>query len=237
MRKGFDKDHLTAVDLAKRLEDAGVAAITVHGRTRSQMYSGLADRSIIRDVKRAVSVPVIANGDIFSAEDAVSMLRYTGADMVMVGRGAFGDRLAARDEGASLAGDADMEVARCGGEVVFARARRADEPLQRRLGLGACGVVAHRHLAAVELLRLPDDLAAQRDGLEAFALRAETLVADHRELHAAGLRGNASPEFVREGGVESRPRRCVAESAVIRRLNAVRSHSRPRGGGAGRLQA
>ena len=91
IRKGWDKGNVNAVEFAGMAQEAGAAAITVHGRTRVQMYSGLADRSIIRDVKRAISVPVIANGDVFSAEDAVRMLEYTGADMVMVGRGAFGD--------------------------------------------------------------------------------------------------------------------------------------------------
>ena len=91
MRSGWDSEHINAVELARIAQSCGVSAITVHGRTREQYYSGKADRNIIRKVCEAVTIPVIANGDIFSAEDAASMLRETGAAAVMVGRGAQGN--------------------------------------------------------------------------------------------------------------------------------------------------
>jgi len=90
IRKGWDKGNVNAVPFSKMAESAGVSAITVHGRTRTQMYSGKADWDIIREVKQAVKMPVIANGDVFEPEDAVRILNYTGADAVMIGRGAMG---------------------------------------------------------------------------------------------------------------------------------------------------
>ena len=85
------KNHVNAVDVAIACEQAGASAITVHGRTREQMYAPTADWDIIRDVKRAVSVPVIGNGDVFTAQDAANLYEHTGCDMIMVGRGALGN--------------------------------------------------------------------------------------------------------------------------------------------------
>lgn len=90
-RKGFDGGCVNAAEFARLMEQAGASAVAVHGRTRAQMYSGRADWDVIRDVKKAVSIPVIANGDVFSAGDAEHILRYTGCELAMVGRGSFGD--------------------------------------------------------------------------------------------------------------------------------------------------
>lgn len=90
-RKGWDKGSVNAVEFGKMCCQAGASAITVHGRTRTQMYSGVADWDIIREVRKAASVPVFANGDVFEPEDALRILHYTGCDGVMIGRGAFGN--------------------------------------------------------------------------------------------------------------------------------------------------
>lgn len=103
-RKGFDGGSVNAVEFAKLMQQAGASAIAVHGRTRAQMYSGRADWDIIRDVKKAVDIPVIANGDIFTAEDAGHILRYTGCELAMVGRGSFGDPWIFEQANALLAG-------------------------------------------------------------------------------------------------------------------------------------
>ena len=91
IRKGFDDDHVNAVEIAKIIEEAGAAAVAVHGRTREQYYSGTADWDIIRQVKEAVSIPVIGNGDVTSPQKAEELVRQTGCDGVMIARGAQGN--------------------------------------------------------------------------------------------------------------------------------------------------
>ena len=104
-RKGWDGGCVNAVDFAKTLEQAGADALAVHGRTRVQMYAGKADWDIIREVKAAAHIPVIANGDVFTGKDAAHILRYTGADLCMIGRGAFGNPWLFREAMAAIAGE------------------------------------------------------------------------------------------------------------------------------------
>ena len=91
IRAGWDRSNVNAVEAARILESVGVSAICVHGRTRDQFYTPGIDLSVIADVKRAVSVPVIGNGDVFSAKDAIEMIDSTGCDGIMIGRGATGN--------------------------------------------------------------------------------------------------------------------------------------------------
>ena len=90
-RKGWDNEHIVAVQAAKIFEEAGVSAITIHGRTRDEYYTGKADWNIIKDVKQSVGIPVIGNGDIKSPEDAVKMFEQTGVDGIMIGRASLGN--------------------------------------------------------------------------------------------------------------------------------------------------
>lgn len=91
IRKGWDDEHIVAVEAAKVIEKAGASAITVHGRTREQYYSGQVDLEIIKKVKEAVKIPVIGNGDVKTAEDVRKMFEYTGVDGIMIGRGILGE--------------------------------------------------------------------------------------------------------------------------------------------------
>lgn len=103
-RKGFDAAHINAVAFARMAEESGAAMLTVHGRTREQMYSGEADWDIIAAVKTAVSIPVIGNGDVFSGQDALALRAHTGCDGIMVARGAEGNPFIFREIQAALAG-------------------------------------------------------------------------------------------------------------------------------------
>lgn len=90
-RKGFDSNNINAVEFAKIMEDSGADALTIHGRTREQMYQGKADWKIIKEVKKSVKIPVIGNGDVFTGEDAINLIESTNCDGIMVARGALGN--------------------------------------------------------------------------------------------------------------------------------------------------
>lgn len=109
-RKGWDKGSVNAVEFARAVEEAGAAAIAIHGRTKTMMYSGAADWDIIAKVKQAVSIPVAANGDVDSAEAAVRCLNRTGADLIMIGRAAFGNPWLFQQAQAALRGEPVPEL-------------------------------------------------------------------------------------------------------------------------------
>lgn len=105
-RKGWDAAHANAVDFARMCEDSGASLLTIHGRTREQLYAGKADRACMAAVKRAVAIPVIANGDVTSGESALSLLKETGCDGVMIGRGALGNPFVFEEVRCALEGKA-----------------------------------------------------------------------------------------------------------------------------------
>ena len=167
-RKGWDGGSVNAVEFAKMCEDAGAAAVTVHGRTRAQMYAGKADWDIIRDVKRAVkNIPVIASGDVFSGADAAHLLKYTGCDAAAIARGSFGDPWIFREGNALIVGESAPPrpplAARM--DVALSQIELAASLKGERL---AC-LEARRHLAWY--LRG----VAYASGCKAQAVRVETL--------------------------------------------------------------
>lgn len=109
IRSGINQNSINAVECALAAEEGGASLICVHGRTREQMYGGLADREIIKNVKSALHIPLIANGDILSGEDALAMLRDTGADGIAIGRGAVGNPFIFSEIQAALRGESYTE--------------------------------------------------------------------------------------------------------------------------------
>ncbi len=105
IRSGWDSEHINAVEMAKALESAGASAVAIHGRTRQQMYSGKADWNIIREVKSAVKIPVISNGDVTDLKSCIDMYGQTGCDLVMIGRGSYGNPFIFREIDSYFSGE------------------------------------------------------------------------------------------------------------------------------------
>ncbi len=144
MRIGYDEDHINAAEFARYMEEAGVSALTVHGRTRMQYYSGAVNRDVIRQVKEAVSIPVIANGDVTDEISAREMLGATGADGLMIGRGAIGNpwifaRLLAAEQSGGAGADAEVcfsvPSAKERGAALLEQARLSVEEHGEKMGI------------------------------------------------------------------------------------------------------
>lgn len=144
-RIGWDRGSINVVELAKILQDNGAAALAVHGRTKSMLYSGRADWDTIREVKQAVSIPVIANGDIFGGKEAVQCLERTGADMVMIGRSAFGNPWVFQQANEALTGQACSELPPLGQRIDVAL--RQYELAKEDKGEHIACLEARKHLA------------------------------------------------------------------------------------------
>jgi tRNA-dihydrouridine synthase B len=153
MRLGWDHDSLNAADIARRAEAVGVQLITVHGRTRCQFYDGKADWKAIRAVKQSVAIPVVANGDLIRAEDAPAMLAASGADAVMIGRGAYGQPWIVGQTAALLAG---RKVAAPEAERLLNLVLEHYEAILAHYGIGKGLRIARKHLGwYLDRLKMP----------------------------------------------------------------------------------
>jgi tRNA-dihydrouridine synthase B len=189
MRLGWDHENLNAADIARRAEAVGIQLVTVHGRTRCQFYNGAADWDAIRAIKDSVKIPVVANGDLLRAEDAPAMLAASGADAVMIGRGAYGQPWIVGQAVALLAGRTPPQAPV--GEALFAFVLEHYEMVLAHYGIGKGVRIARKHLgwyldrlkisapAALRgaLLQSSDPRAVKQLLISAFAAPVEAVAA------------------------------------------------------------
>jgi len=223
MRKGIDDDHLTYVEAGLAAQDAGVAAVALHGRTAAQRYSGNADWEAIAELKQALDIPVLGNGDIWEADDALRMVEQTGVDGVVVGRGCLGRPWLFADLAAAFAGRPERKLPTLG--EVAAMMRRHAELLVEWLGSERDGCVDFRKHVAWYLKGFPVGselrraLASVSRLAELDALLAELDPAEPFPVHTLGKpRGRTNSPgkvFLPEGWLESRDDESVPEGAEL----------------------
>ncbi|MEJ3746572.1 tRNA dihydrouridine synthase DusB [Actinomycetes bacterium KLBMP 9797] len=223
MRKGIDDDHLTYADAGLIAQDAGVAAVALHGRTAAQRYSGTADWDAIADLKQRLDVPVLGNGDIWEADDALRMVAHTGVDGVVVGRGCLGRPWLFADLAAAFAGRSERVLPTLG--EVAATMRRHAELLTEAFGAerDACtdfrkhvawylkgfpvGADLRRRLAMVSSLAELADLLGELDPAEPFPV--------HTLGQPRGRTNSPGKVFLPDGWLASRDVDAVPEGAEL----------------------
>ena len=223
MRKGIDDDHLTYVEAGLAAQDAGVAAVALHGRTAAQRYSGNADWEAIAELKQALDIPVLGNGDIWEADDALRMVEQTGVDGVVVGRGCLGRPWLFADLTAAFEGRPERRLPTLG--EVAAMMRRHAELLVEWLGSERDGCVDFRKHVAWYLKGFPVGSALRRalasvsSLAELDGLLAELDPDEPFPVHTLGTpRGRTNSPgkvFLPEGWLESRDDETVPEGAEL----------------------
>lgn len=179
-RKGFDEEHLNALDFAKRMQDAGADALSIHGRTREQYYSGKADWDIIAEIKRSVNIPVNGNGDVFTPEDAKAMFEHTGCDGILIARGAMGNPFIFRMIGEYLAtGSYGIPTVREKLELCKEQAKLASEDKGEYIAIREMRKQACSYLKGIRNSAAFKERAVRTKTLEEFCSLMDEIIENH----------------------------------------------------------